>query len=185
MSLYDEGVSNGVERINRGLANGPMDRKLLAAAADGLSPREMARVVGDLITPEEAAQRVRTLLSSRTWLTFFEQEQLALESVNEMLTSLRDWTAAGSLDHIKVAFAGIKLKLDQLNKNRISPEVAANIIREGQARIMLSAIQVTMMSAADELGRRYPEVRPEEVRQLMLEALPNAVETVERRLEQS
>lgn len=161
-----------------------MDRKLLAAAADGLSPREMARVVNDVVTPEQAAQRVRELIASRNWLTFFEQEQLALESVNELLSTTREWTQAGSLDHMKFALSALKLKLDQLNKNRISPEVAANIIREGQARIMLAAIQYAMTDAAEELARRY-QAPPDEVRQLMLEAMPRAVDAVEQRIEQA
>jgi hypothetical protein len=161
-----------------------MDRKLLAAAADGLSPREMARIVGDRVTAEQAAQRVRTLLESRNWLTYFEQEQLALESLNEILSSLREWTNAGSIDHMKVAIAGIKLKLDVLAKNRISPEVAATIVREGQARIMLNAIQLAMLDAGEELARRY-NAPQDEVRQLMLEALPRAVDSVEQRIEQA
>lgn len=181
---YHRGVS-GVEKYERRLANGPMDRKLLAAAADGLSPREMARVVGDRISPEQAAQRVRSLLESRTWLTNVEQEALVLEGINDILGNLREWVSAGSIDHMKVALTGLKMKLDHLSKNRISPEEAANIVTAGQARIMLSAIQVAMLSAADELSRRYPQVTGDEVRQLMLEALPGAVETVEQRIEQS
>lgn len=162
-----------------------MDRKLLAAAADGLSPKEMARVVGDRITPEQAAQRVRTLLESRSWLTNVEQEALVLEGINEILGNLREWVSSGSIDHMKVALSGLKMKLDHLAKNRISPEEAANIVSAGQARIMLSAIQVSMMAAADELARRYPQVAGDEIRQLMIEALPAAVETVEQRIEQA
>jgi hypothetical protein len=161
-----------------------MDRKLLAAAADGLSPKEMARVVGDRITPEQAAQRVRSLLESRSWLTNVEQEALVLEGVNDILANLREWVNSGSIDHMKVALSGLKMKLDHLSKNRISPEEAANIVTSGQARIMLQAIQVSMLAAADELARRYPDVRSDEIRQLMLEALPAAVETVEQRIEQ-
>jgi hypothetical protein len=161
-----------------------MDRKLLAAAADGLSPREMARVVGNVITPEEAAQRVRTLIDDRSWLTFFEQEQLVLESINEILSTLREWSAAGSIDHMKVSLAALKMKQDQLQKNRISPEVAANIIREGQGRIMLSAIQVAMVEASHTLALRYPQIEQQELREVLMLALPGAVETVERRIEQ-
>lgn len=168
----------------RGLANGPLDRKLLRAASDGLSAVEMARSIGNVISPEQAAQRVRDLLESRNWLTFFEQEQLILESINDVLSGLREWADAGSIDHIKVMLSALKLKQDQLNKNRIDPAVLANQIREGQANIMLSAIQVAMMSAADELGRRYPQVPASEVREVFLLALPAAVETVERRIEQ-
>lgn len=168
---------------NRELANGPLDRKLLHAASDGLSPKEMAQAVGGLIPPEQAAQRVRDLLESRNWLTFFEQQQLLSEQINEILASLRTWVDAGSINHIKTALQALKMKQDQLDKHRISPEEAANIIREGQARILLSAIQVAMMSAADELGRRYPQVPTGEIRETFMLALPGAVESVERRIE--
>ncbi|MGN6325830.1 hypothetical protein [Pseudolysinimonas sp.] len=173
-----------VTELSRPLANGPIDRKLLAGAADGLSPRELSRLVGGIVTPEEAAQRVRDLLESRNWLTFFEQEQLALESINEMLTMLRTMANAGSLDAVKVSLSAIKLKLDTLAKNRISPEQAANIIREGQARIMLSAIQMAMLEASRTLASQYG-VEPTEVRETVMLALPAAVETVEARIEQS
>lgn len=160
-----------------------MDRKLLRAASDGLSPKEMAVTVGNTIEPEQAAQRVRELIESRNWLTFFEQEQLILESINEILSGLREWVDAGSIDHIKTSLTAIKMKQDQLNKNRVDPEVIANQIREGQARIMLSAIQVAMLSAADELARRY-NVPTAEAHEVFMLALPGAVETVEKRIEQ-
>lgn len=175
----------GTELENtRRLANGPLDRKLLRGASDGLSMIEMARSVGNVILPEQAGQRVRDLLKSRNWLTFFEKEQLVLESIDDILGGLRAWADAGSIDHIKVMLTALKLKQDQLNKNRIDPEVAANIVREGQARIMLSAIQVAMMDAANELARRYPQIDGSEVREVFLLALPGAVDTVERRIEQ-
>lgn len=177
-------ASSDIQNYNRQLGNGPIDRKLLAAAADGLSPIEMSRAINNVIPPEQCAQRVREILESRNWLTFFEQEQLTLESINEILANLRQWTTAGSLDHIKVALSALKMKLEVVGKNKISPEEAANIIREGQGRIMLAAIQTAMMSAADELGRRYPMVPTEEVHEVFLLALPGAVDTVERRIEQ-
>ena len=172
-------------QVDRPLANGPIDRKLLAAAADGLSPREMARLVNNVVTPEEAAQRVRQLLESRNWLTFFEQEQLVLESINELLSTMREWANAGSLDHIKVSLAALKMKQDHLAKNRISPEQAANIIREGQARIMLAAIQQALLDAGLALSAKYPQVEVSELREELMLALPGAVDTVERRIEQS
>lgn len=162
-----------------------MDRKLLAAAADGLSPREMAALVKNIITPEQAAQRVRTLLESRNWLTWFEQEQLLLESINEHISTMREWAASGSIDHVKVSLSAIKMKWDMLAKSRISPEEAANIMREGQARIMLSAIQVAMLDAGNILATRYPQVNGDELREVLMLALPGAVDTVERRIEQS
>lgn len=173
-----------IQQYDRGLGNGPIDRKLLAAAADGLSPLEMSRAVNGKIPPEQCAQRVRDILESRNWLTYFEQEQLTLESINEILANLRQWTTVGSLDHIKVALSALKMKLDVVSKNKISPEEAANIIREGQGRIMLAAIQAAMITAAEELGRRYPEVPVEEVHDVFLMALPGAVDVVERRIEQ-
>jgi hypothetical protein len=173
-----------VTKYSRELANGPIDRKLLRAASDGLSPKEMSAAIGGTVSPEQAAQRVRDLLESRNWMTFFEQEQLILESINDILASLREWVEAGSINHIKTALQALKMKQDALDKHRISPEVAANIIREGQSRIMLSAIQIAMMSAADELGRRYPEVPVAEVREVFMLALPGAVDIVEQRIEE-
>lgn len=173
-----------VKKYERGLANGPIDRKLLQAASDGLSPKEMSQAVGGTIPPEQAAQRVRDLLESRNWLTLFEQEQLLMESINEILGSLREWVTAGSVNHIKTALQALKMKQDALAKNRISPEEAANIIRAGQARIMLAAIQSAMMSAGDELSRRYPQVGAGELREVFMLALPGAVESVEARIEE-
>lgn len=177
-------MGTAAEKYDRGLANGPIDRKLLRAAADGLSGKEMSAAVGGTIAPELAIQRVRDLLESRNWATFFEQEQLILESINDILASLREWVAAGSVQHIKAALQALKMKQDALAKHRMSPEDAANIVLDGQARIMLSAIQTAMLSAADELGRRYPEIPKTEVHEVFLLALPGAVETIERRIEQ-
>lgn len=172
-----------LQKYERGLANGPVDRKLLHAATDGLSPKEMSQAVGGIVTPEQAAQRVRDLLESRNWLTFFEQEQLLMESLNEIISGMRQWTDSGSVQHIKATLQAIKMKQDQLQRNRIDPETAANIIREGQARIMLSAIQVMMVAAADELARRY-NVPTSEVHDIFIVELPKAVDAVERRIEQ-
>ncbi|MBG6106558.1 hypothetical protein [Frigoribacterium sp. CG_9.8] len=169
---------------SRGLANGPIDRKLLRAASDGLSGKEMSAAVGGTIPPEQTIQRVRDLLESRNWATFFEQEQLILESINDILASLREWVAAGSVQHIKAALQALKMKQDALAKHRMSPEEAANIVLDGQARIMLAAIQATMFSAADELARRYPAVPSAELHEVFLMALPAAVDTIERRIEQ-
>lgn len=172
-----------VQKYERGLANGPLDRKLLRAAADGLSPKEMSQAVNGIVSPEQAAQRVRDLLENRNWLTYFEQEQLLLESINDIIASLRTGIDAGSVQHINTALKALKMKQDQINKNRIDPEKLANQVREGQARIMLAAIQVAMLAAADELARRY-QVPNAEVQEVFLLKLPAAVETVEKRIEQ-
>lgn len=173
-----------VQKYDRGLANGPLDRKLLRAASDGLSPKEMSSAVGGTVPPEAAAQRVRDLLESRNWLTVMEQEQLLLEELNDILARMRQWVDAGSINHIKATMQAIKLKTDMLQKNKMTPEEAANIIRDGQARIMLSAIQAAMMASVDELSRRYPQILESEVREVFMLALPGAVDAVERRIEQ-
>jgi len=173
-----------VEKYERGLANGPLDRKLLRAASDGLSPAEMSKVVGGIVTPEQAAQRVRDLLESRNWSTWFEQKQLLLESINEIIDTMRKWVDAGSIDHIKTTLQALKMKQDMLTKERVDPAEAAQIIREGQARILLSAIQQAMLDAADTLAKRYPAIEQAEVREVFMLALPGAVQTIESRVEQ-
>lgn len=176
-------MNGSLQKYDRGLANGPLDRKLLRAAAQDLGPNEISRAVGGVITPAQAAQRVRDLLESRNWLTWFEQQQLLLESINEIVANMQKWVDAGSIDHIKATLQALKLKQDQLNKNRVDPEAAAQVIREGQARIMLQAIQVAMMATVDELSRRYPQIPEAEVREVFMLGLPKAVQQVEDRIE--
>lgn len=174
---------SGEDGYRRELANGPLDRKLLRAAADGLSPREMSRAVGGVVTPEQALQRINDLLDSRDYLTNIKAQALVIEDINDLLSTAREYAKAGSHQHLAAATRLLKIKLDQLNQTTISPQDAARIIREGHGRIMLEAINLAFQFVSAELERRRPELPPGEVHEIFVESMPRAIEAIESRVE--
>lgn len=167
---------------SRTLANGPLDRKLLRAAADGLSAVEMARAVGNDITPAQARQRVEDLLNSRPHWTIFQEHQLILEDINATISSLRSWADAGSTKHIGEMTKLLTLKLKELERRSISPEDAAQIIREGQGRIFLQGINAVYDIVARSLTEKY-QIPEAVVHEEIVSALPVAVQEIESRVE--
>lgn len=163
----------------RSLALGPIDRKLLRGAADGLSPKEIANVVGNVLTPEQCADRVKNLIGSRDWLNPLEKEALVLDQMNELVENLRQASQQGHTRSIEVAASILGKKLDYLQKNRMSAEDAAQIIQEGHARLMLEAISRSYELAAELLSERFPDVPAHELRDTFMQALPVAIEQVE------
>lgn len=166
----------------RGMGIGPLDRKLLSAAADGLSPKEIAGSVQNVISPEAVADRIKNLISSRDWLTPVERELLVIDQMNELVGMLRRGSEAGNTRSIEVSAKILKDKLEYLQKNRISAEDQAQIIQAGHASLMLQAISRSYEMAAEMLEQKFPQVPQHELRDAFMLCLEPAITEVEGRI---
>jgi len=165
------------------MALGPYDRKILNAAADGLSPNEISKAIGGIFTPEQVANRVKDLLAGRDWLTTMEQEQLVVEQLGQMVQGLRARSLQSDTKAIEASMKMLKMKLDYLQKNRVDVHEAARIITEGHARLFLEGIYAVFNKMVDELERRNPATDAGQMHEVLTVVMPMAIESVESHME--
>lgn len=132
-----------------------MDRRLLAAAASGLTGTEMEEKYG--VPAAEALVRVRQLLgNTRSAFDDFEQRQLLVLSLQGMLADIK----ASGVDvtnpkHIE-AVTKLTLAIDRVNSNqaKISDEML-NTVSEAQSRRLLTMLETAYGPARDWLKEHY------------------------------
>lgn len=137
------------------LSGSLMDRKLLEAAASGLTGEEMYEKYG--VPAAEALLRVRQLLNNtRSAFDDFEQRQLLVLSLQGMLADIkRSGVDVTNPKHIE-AVTKLTLAIDRVNSNqaKISDEML-NTVSAAQARRLLELIEEAYGPARDWLKETY------------------------------
>lgn len=120
-----------------------LDRKLLEASVAGMTGEEMAELYPG-VTAGEALLRVRNMLSStRSAFDEFEQRQLLILSLKQMLSDIkRSGVDVTNPKHIE-AVTKLTTAIDKmaLNQTKISDEML-NTVSEAQARKLLTMMEV-------------------------------------------
>lgn len=172
-----------------------VDKKLLALAAQGKSPDEMSADTG--VPAERAAQRVREILKTRDWLSIQDKRRLLMEDFYELRQYVLDMMEADKNPNEQYDIKGrpfvppsdprwsqnmlqlLKQLRDMIDKDEKTATRDAESIREGHAKLMIRAISVAFNRMVIRVMEYYPDVDPQLLYDLMEEALPGAMETVE------
>lgn len=172
-----------------------VDKKLLALAAQGRSPDELSAETG--VPPERAAQRVREILKTRDWLSTVEKRRLLMEDFYELRAYILEMMEADKNPNEQYDIKGrpfvppsdprwsqnmlqlLRQLRDMIDKDEKSSIRDSESIREGHAKLMIRAISVAFNRMVMDLTSEYPEIDPQRAFDLMEQALPGAMETVE------
>lgn len=137
------------------LAGSLLDRRLVEAAANGMSGIEMEDLFG--IPAAEAVSRVRSVLSNtRSAYDDFENRQLLVLSLKETLSKVK---ASGvnitDPKHIE-AVTKLTLAIDRVESNNAKiTEEMLNTVSEAQARRLLDMLEKAFNPARDWLKEQY------------------------------
>ena len=150
-----------------------LDEALIRAAASGKSGEEMELLTG--IPAAQAVLHVKQLLGRRDIWSEMERRQLLLHELNELKDSLTDRAVQLQDDDS----ARLLLKVLQEIGRRLDQETTkldVDILKltEYQERILLRAMDSALNFAKKELAERYPDVKKEDLEELVGQGLLNA-----------
>lgn len=150
-----------------------LDDILLKAAADGRSPQEMERISG--IPAAQAVQHVKELLNSRDVWDEHQQRQLLLHELHELKDSLRDQALkAKDLDSARLLLKSLEVIGKRLDQQQTVLDENVIKLSMHQQAILLRAMDMALNFTKKELAERYPEVRKEELDELVANGLLHA-----------
>lgn len=158
----------------------PIDEKILQLAGNH-SPEEISAALGGTVSPAKVASHLQVLLKQKDWLTVQQQEQLLMHRLQRILAQLEDQYL--TLDSAKVILQYLKAIGDRWDKRAAATQINLESLYGNQARLMAQAIQLAFERALFELQKLHPEVDESEVRLVLGEALPRAIEVIEARNE--
>lgn len=164
------------------LASSPaLNRKLLRHARK--SPKEIEALTG--IPAHEVMERMAVLLEDRGWRDARMEERLIMMEIGELVEDMRKRLDEVEDDaaYAKMAtalLANLKTLLDRLDRNTRQSDEDMLKVNQAQARVMAEAIQLAMERAVFELQKKYPEVDADEVNDIFMAGLPEAVARIER-----
>ena len=154
------------------------DKKLLDAAADGLSGEEMAERMG--ISAAECLVQVKRILKSRDVWTEAERRQLMMHDLYRLKNQLQKQTenyvddkSAGALIKTVKALSEIMEKMSTLTEEEMAR------VSQAHARTMVMLIVDGFSTAKRYLELEFPDVPVREVEKRLHEGLRIAMEKVE------
>jgi hypothetical protein len=150
-----------------------LDETLIRAAASGKSGEEMEQLTG--IPAAQAVLHVKQLLNRRDIWSEVEKRQLLLFELNE----LKDSLTQNAVDFRDNESAKLLLKVLQELGKRLDSErnkLDLDVIKlsEYQEKVLLRAMDSALNFAKAELSERYPQVKKEELDELVVEGLVRA-----------
>lgn len=150
-----------------------LDETLIRAAASGKSGEEMEQLTG--IPAAQAVLHVKQLLNRRDIWSEVEKRQLLLFELNE----LKDSLTQNAVDFRDNESAKLLLKVLQELGKRLDSErnkLDLDVIKlsEYQEKVLLRAMDSALNFAKSELSERYPQVKKEELDELVVEGLVRA-----------
>lgn len=150
-----------------------LDETLIRAAASGKSGEEMEQLTG--IPAAQAVVHVKQLLNRRDIWSEVEKRQLLLFELNELKESLTQ----NAVDFRDNESAKLLLKVLQevgkrLDSERSKLDLDVIKLSEYQEKVLLRAMDSALNFAKGELSERYPQVRKEELDELVVEGLVRA-----------
>lgn len=162
------------------LAGNLLDRKLVEAAANGLSGLEMEEKFG--IPAAEAVSRVRSVLNNtRSAYDDFENRQLLVISLKQTLTAVKN-SGVNIADpkHIE-AVTKLTLAIDRVESNNAKiTEEMLNTVSEAQSRRLLDMLEKAYNPVRDWLKDQYGLlVDMNEFEKVFQEGLRNAAQGYE------
>lgn len=137
------------------LAGSLMDRRLVEAAANGMSGIEMEEKFG--IPAAEAISRVRAVLNStRSAYDDFENRQLLVISLKQTLQAIKNsGVNVADPKHIEAA-TKLTLAIDRVESNNAKiTEEMLNTVSEAQARRLLDMLEKTINPLREWLREQY------------------------------
>lgn len=201
-TLARRGVPESLQKLVG--ADGQMsglDKKLLdvAAAANGnISPKDLAAEVGFGLSPAQAASRLRAVLNSRDWLSVENKIQLHMHDLEELKSYIKD-----KMDEDKSGFVASGDGRGDLKFDIGDPRWSSNLLKvltaigaqheaafkrlkdaqtkvsEGNAAIMISAIDRAVSFFLFTLAEHYPDMDERVARDIMEDGLERAFSIVD------
>lgn len=157
-----------------------LDKLLLANANKSLE--EISALTG--LSPEDAATRLSQLYEDRGALVDLYRERQLIEDLYDIYEELRAKAASAAQRNSAGLYNALRqiltLMFERLEKARSRNQQDLTTVNEFHARIMVEAISLAFEKALFELQKRYPEVDRDELQNIMEEALPLALESVDR-----
>lgn len=142
--------------------------------ASSRSPEEISQMLNGVITPERVAAQAKHLLSSRSWLTAAEEDELVLNKLHDLLTTLEDRFLDN--DGAIVQLRLLKEIGNRLDKRRVATQVDLETYDRNVARVLGQVVDnaLTYMK-----GALRGDVDPELWDQLVVEAMRHAQSTID------
>lgn len=156
-----------------------LDDTLIHLAASGASGEEIELKTG--IPAAQAIDHVKQLMKKRDIWTELEQRQLLLFELNELKDSLR----MNAVQFQEPDAARLMLKTLELIGKRLDSEkgkVDDQVLKlsEFQQKILLRAMDSALDYAKKQLAERYPDVKKDELDELVAEGLYRAKGEIEK-----
>lgn len=146
------------------------DKKLIQAAADGLSPEEMEIKFG--IPAAQCLVQIKTILAQRDVWTEVERKQLLLHDLYELKAKIQEQNK----NYIDEKQGGVLLKvvttIDNIlsNQGKISEEELTKVT-ETNAKAMVRLISSAWKYARELLESEYPEADSKKIEKRLYEGL--------------
>lgn len=156
-----------------------LDETLIKAAAAGKSADEMEQLTG--VPAAQAVLHVKTLLSRRDIWNEVERRQLLLHELNELKDSLSDRAIAmQDEDSARLLLKVLQEIGRRLDQERGRLEIDVIKLGEYQQRILLRAMDSALDFAKAELAQNHPEIKREELDELITQGLLKAKYEIEK-----
>lgn len=162
------------------LAGNLLDRKLVEAAANGLSGLEMEERFG--IPAAEAISRVRSVLNAtRSAYDDYENRQLLVISLKQTLSAVKAQGVNTADPKHMEAVTKLTLAIDRIETNNAKiTEEMLNTVSEAQARRLLDMLEKAFNPTRDWLKEQYGMlVDMDEFQRVFQEGLRNAAQGYE------
>lgn len=156
-----------------------LDETLIRAAAAGKSGEEMEQLTG--IPAAQAVLHVKTLLGRRDIWSEVEKRQLLLHELNDLKDSLTDRALQLQDDDSARLLLKVLQEIGRrLDAERTKLDIDVVKLTEYQERVLLRAMDSALTFAKGELAERYPEVKREELDELVGQGLLKAKYEIEK-----
>lgn len=155
-----------------------LDRRLLDAAASGLTPKEMEEQF--FIPAAQAVARVKELLASNTIWDDIEQRQLRIHQLQDLYRKINDFGVNPGDPKMTQALTnliGLMAKISESDKKINEDQL--RIVSEVHAKALLQMIEMAYTRARAMLAEEYPFVDLEAVDTAFHEGLREASKQIE------
>lgn len=166
------------------LADSPALNRLLLRNARR-SPNEIAAMTG--IPAEEVAERLSVLLDNRSWRDDLMEEKLLLADAADLMANIRERLDRLGMDDeawfsgARVQLQVIKVLLEQLADRRKAVDGKLSSLTMEQAQDFAATIKMAHDIMMTALERKYPDLDQEIIYAEWEEALPQAIERLEKK----
>ncbi len=157
-----------------------LDRLLLANAKKSLA--EISELTG--LSEADAAARLSQLYEDKGALYDLYRERQLIEELYDIYDEVKTKAANAAERNAAGLYNALRqimtVMFEKLDKARARNSADITTINEAHAKIMFMAIHLAFDKAVFELQKRYPEIDEDELESIMLDALPLAMEAIEK-----